>query len=136
MMLTAIGCRGPEEQATRLKAMQGSWNVISLIDKSGKADADQLKRLEIVFAKDKMQILKDNKVAEDFNVRADNTKTPKEMDLVSMAGADQGNSHLGIFEWQGDVLKICTAAIGKGRPTEFTAKAGTTWIVYELKRKN
>lgn len=45
--------------------------------------------------------------------------TPKRIDLVN-----RGKEQLGIYEVQGDILRICFAAPGKPRPTDFEARAG------------
>lgn len=55
-----------------------------------------------------------------------------EIDYLNLEGASQGKSQAGIFDLSGDKLRICMAAPGKPRPTDFSSKAGdgcsyTTW---------
>ena len=51
---------------------------------------------------------------------------------IVYAGASVGESQAGIAELTGDTLKVCMAAPGKPRPSDFSSKAGdgrsyTTW---------
>jgi len=49
-----------------------------------------------------------------------------------MVGANRGKPQAGIFELDGDVLRLCMAAAGNARPDDFTSKSKdgrsfTTW---------
>jgi uncharacterized protein (TIGR03067 family) len=46
------------------------------------------------------------------------------IDYVNRSGKQKGKSQAGIYELTGDALRICTAAPGKPRPTEFTSVKG------------
>ena len=52
-------------------------------------------------------------------------------------GPTKGQTHLGIYELDGDTVKFCFAAPGKERPTDFTAKAssGRTASVWKRDKK-
>jgi uncharacterized protein (TIGR03067 family) len=62
----------------------------------------------------------------------DATASPHAIDYVSLQGTHQGKRQAGIFERDGETLKICMAAPGKPRPGEFESKGKdgrsfTTW---------
>jgi uncharacterized protein (TIGR03067 family) len=55
---------------------------------------------------------------------SDPSKKPKAVDYTIVEGPDAGKTQLGIYETSGNTFRICSAAPGKERPTEFTAKEG------------
>src|SRR5262245_7938003 len=57
--------------------------------------------------------------------KIDASTKPRAIDLANRSG---------IYEFDGDKLKICLAAAGKPRPDEFDAKAGTGKELYTFKR--
>src|SRR5205807_248148 len=72
---------------------------------------------------------------EQGTVKIDATKTPKWFDTTATAGPDTGTTQPGIYELEGDALKICTGMPGTNtRPTEFSAKAGSKCQLIVLKR--
>ena len=58
-----------------------------------------------------------------------------EIDFIHLKGADQGKSELGIFAFEGNHLKLCTADLGNARPTEFIGKEKSSWSLLVLERK-
>jgi uncharacterized protein (TIGR03067 family) len=54
----------------------------------------------------------------------DPSKSPKTIDYVITAGANKGKSQLGIYEFEGDLLRICMAAPGQARAMSFESKKG------------
>lgn len=50
-------------------------------------------------------------------------------------GPNKGKTILGIYELNGDTLKLAWDSPGKDRPTEFTTKAGTDLVVRTYKRQ-
>jgi uncharacterized protein (TIGR03067 family) len=62
----------------------------------------------------------------------DPSKSPKTIDYMNLFGANKGKSQLGIYEFEGEILKFCVAPPGKPRPAEFSSTRGdgrsfTTW---------
>jgi uncharacterized protein (TIGR03067 family) len=57
------------------------------------------------------------------------------IDYVNLAGSSKGKKQAGIFDLQGDTLRICMAAPGKPRPTEFASskKDGRSFTVWRKK---
>ena len=52
-----------------------------------------------------------------------------------VAGKDKDNRHDGIYEWNGEQLKICVTTVNGGdRPNEFKTKAGSKRLLVTLKR--
>jgi len=71
----------------------------------------------------------------------DPTRKPKAIDLTFDRGPAEGKTLPGIYELDGDELKICYVSPdpeegrGKGRPTGFAAKAGSGHLLWVFKRQ-
>jgi uncharacterized protein (TIGR03067 family) len=65
------------------------------------------------------------------NYRIDASQTPKAIDFIPEGQAEGAP---GIYELQGDRLRICSAAPGSARPTSFVTKAGSGTAVYSYER--
>jgi uncharacterized protein (TIGR03067 family) len=68
-------------------------------------------------------------------LKASNTtapwQTPKTIDLVLSSGKTQ----LGIYEVEGDTMKICFTAPGQPRPADFATRTGDKRTSAEWKRR-
>lgn len=54
--------------------------------------------------------------------RLDPSKKPRAIDLTSTSGETKGRTYLGIYELDGDALKICFSEYEQDRPREFAAQ--------------
>jgi uncharacterized protein (TIGR03067 family) len=54
----------------------------------------------------------------------DPTKKPKTIDYTMTDGPTNGQKQYGIYEIDGDTVRVCFAAPGKDRPSEFASKPG------------
>lgn len=70
-----------------------------------------------------------HRVAVKGTIKLDPTKTPKEYDSVH----DDGKHLKGVYELEGDKLRLCIAAPGADRPNAFETKRGDplTLVTYE-----
>jgi len=55
----------------------------------------------------------------------DASKSPKTIDYVNTHGTNKGKSQLGIYEFDGDLLRVCVAAPGSARPQKFESLRGS-----------
>jgi uncharacterized protein (TIGR03067 family) len=145
--LLLLGCFGlpnafgvaPEDGvAKELKALAGSWRPVSTENngyKSSEGDLDGI--LWIRDADGKWTARRDGKTIVEWAVkRIDPTKNPKSIDIEVTAGAYKGVVYLGIYELDGDTLRICFALPDRAeRPTEFSASKGSIRALSEFKRE-
>jgi uncharacterized protein (TIGR03067 family) len=111
-----------------LDALQGKWKVTSL-QRDGKAD-DSAKDAVRVIEGDKYTLdLPTGKVQGTFKI--DPTAKPKTMDQTPSGGRFKDKTLLGVYQLDGDTLKICFSEPGKDRPTDFTAKEGVILAVHK-----
>jgi uncharacterized protein (TIGR03067 family) len=123
-----VGADPPADAVKKdMAAMDGEW---ALID--GERDGQQFSE-EDQKAKPMKREVKDGVstvtargdlvIKSKFTV--DPGKKPKQIDFEAIEGAAKGTKLHGIYEFDGDTLKLCLAAAGENRPTDFTAKTGT-----------
>jgi len=117
-----------------LKKFQGSWIFESSEAGGQKFSADDLKGLVVTFAGNKHTVKKDDEVIQTGAQKIDPSKSPKTIDVTMTEGPNKGAVMLGIYEFKGDTLKVCFAADGKARPTEFKSPPGSQTFVNIHKR--
>ena len=66
--------------------------------------------------------------------KLDPSKSPKTIDVTMTEGPSKGTVMLGIYEIDGDTLKVCFDPHGKKRPTEFKSAPGSQTFVNVHKR--
>jgi uncharacterized protein (TIGR03067 family) len=120
-----------------LKRLQGTWTPVSG-SYSGKklsaAAVQQEARLVIQGGRFTLQKPKDE--AWKGTVTVNPAKKPKTLDLKITEGEDKGETFEGIYELQGDTLKVCyNSVLGLGhRPTSFDSGGDKGWKLVVFKR--
>jgi uncharacterized protein (TIGR03067 family) len=116
-----------------LKNLRGTW-----VPTSGKANGSvpspkELRKMKVVLAGDKWTLHFEGKTAE-ATFKIDPTKKPKTIDLHPKTA--KGQVVVGIYELEGDTLKICMPepSTGKKRPTEFSGKDGKSLMTFEREK--
>jgi uncharacterized protein (TIGR03067 family) len=113
-----------------LKKIQGSWTVVSMVKFQKKASDDYVKKMSVE-VKENVLTINDAGNAIESEIKLDPTKKPKTIDLIREATT--GNvTILGIYELEGDTLKLCWSR-SKERPTALDGAKADGLMV--LKRK-
>jgi RNA polymerase sigma factor (sigma-70 family) len=123
-----------------LKKLEGTWEVVSVESDGRQGAAEDLKGLAYVFETNgKWKLQKDGEAQAEGTFTVDPAQKPRRIDYKiesSISEESKGKSSLGIYELDGDTLKVCrTWPDHDQRPTEFAAGAGSKCILTELKRK-
>src|SRR5438309_105937 len=71
--------------------------------------------------------------ANTYTYKLDASKKPAGIDLTITDGSLKGQTFPGIYQFDGDTLKLCRAQPGQKRPTEFASKKGSDTIFLILK---
>jgi uncharacterized protein (TIGR03067 family) len=112
-----------------MKKFQGSW------DTTAEVNGKKLPDPATVIIKDNTYTVKvKDKKLEEGTLKVDPSKKPKAIDSTAGDGADKGKTMLGIYEIDGDTIKICFAMPGKDRPKEFVTKEGSDTVLYVMKK--
>jgi len=117
-----------------LQKFQGNWNIESSETGGVAVPADQLKGFIVIFAGDKHTLKFEEKVFQEGTLKLDLSKSPKTVDVTMTEGPSKGVVMLGIYEIDGDTLKVCFDPQGKKRPTEFKSESGSQNFVNVHKR--
>ena len=117
-------------------SLQGVW-VGQSMEAGGKAaPAEAARRMRFTFKGDKL-LMKGNFNDErelECSYKLDPKKAPKQLDV---APPNERKLILGIYEANGDELKICMrhASSSEGRPSEFATKAGSQLVLIVFKKQ-
>lgn len=130
-----------DASAADREKMQGDWMVASM--KTGGMDvaADEAQSLFRSIEGDRFKVSRYTKLIGQGTFRIDATQTPKTIDSTPAAAAGPAGETAkpirGIYEFDGDKLRICNARPGQPRPKNFDAKiyTGQTLIVWEREMK-
>src|SRR5262245_42344742 len=102
-----------------VKKFQGPWTIESSETGGQKIPADDLEGLIVTFEGDKHNLKKGDAVIPVGTQTIDPSKSPKTSEVTMTEGPSKGAVMLGIYEIDGDTLKVCFDPQGKKRPTEF-----------------
>ncbi len=132
----APGDAQPPEKGIReeLQRLQGGWQIELLEENGEKLSAADLKGRTILFGKDAFFMRRNNAVVQIGILKLDPSKSPKTANAVIVQGEGKGDIMLGIYELQGDELKLCFDKDGQERPKEFKTAPKTGQMLIVLKR--
>jgi uncharacterized protein (TIGR03067 family) len=135
-LLATANAWSNDSGADDLAKMQGDWMVHSMRSEGMDVPADDAQSLFRTIEGDKYTISRYTKRAGQGTFKIDATQSPKTID--SQPTTPPGTKPiLGIYEFQGQLLRICNARPGQPRPKNFDAKqyTGHTLIVWEREAK-
>jgi uncharacterized protein (TIGR03067 family) len=117
-----------------LRKFQGAWTFESSEAGGKELPAGELNGLVLTFEGDKHTVKKGDEVIQAGTQKLDPSKSPKAIDVTITEGVNKGAVMLGIYEINGDTLKVCFDAAGKKRPTQFKSTPGSETFVNVHKR--
>jgi len=118
--------------------IQGTWKLIKFETPPDKRPPDELTaKARLDFADKKLVTRIGDDVVDETTFKLDGTKSPKWFDTLVARGPNKGKTAAGIYELDGDNLKICIGPPGQKRPTAFkvTSDANAMTGVMFLKRE-
>lgn len=137
--LAASGAAGGQANdkpalAAEVRKFQGAWTLESSVTGGQEVPADQLKGLIVIFDGSKHTLKQGDQVIQVGTQTMDPSKSPKTIDVTMTEGPNKGAVMLGIYEIDGDTLKVCFDPLGTKRPTEFRSPPGSATFVNIHKR--
>jgi uncharacterized protein (TIGR03067 family) len=134
-MILACALTAGEDAKTDLAKMQGSWSVVSG-ESDGAAESARLNSVTtFTFQDDQLSIKILGRSFARASLTLDPAKKLKELNAKNTEGAAKGYTLKGVYELEGDNLKICWGMKGGPRPTGFTTSAGSGRRLWVLKRE-
>jgi uncharacterized protein (TIGR03067 family) len=98
---------------------EGEWPMISGTMSGKPMDESMVKWVKRVTHGNQTKVQAGPQVMMHVEFTHDSTQSPKTIDYVNLAGTNKGKTQYGIYEFEGDVLKVCVSAPGAPRPSEF-----------------
>jgi uncharacterized protein (TIGR03067 family) len=135
LLIVLSGVSGDEKKDD--EKIQGNWTVVSREFIGKKTPEAELKALKVTI-KDGTITMDDGKKKEKIPYKLDPSKKPKAIDLAN-TGIESKETTLGIYELDGDTLKMCWSEKDpKHRATKFASDkdSGQTMIVLKREKKD
>ena len=117
-----------------LDKLNGTWKGVSVVEDGKEMPKAEAEAVRLTVTGEKYMLkLRDQDI--EGTHKLDPTKKPKQIEAVRTKGPEKGQKMVGIYELDGDTFKVCFAAPGKDRPTEFKSAAGSGHRLLVLKRE-
>ena len=114
--------------------LQGAWSLVSMESEGHSRDPEEIQGWGSVYEGDRLTLKANGEVRRRGIVTIDTTRKPKAINTWDLDGPFEDQTVPGIYELDGDTLKLCFARPGTKRPTEFTTKSGTGFVFVVYKR--
>jgi uncharacterized protein (TIGR03067 family) len=127
-----------EAVAKDLQAFKGTWRLSCKEVDGKKFSEEEIK--DVIATNDgsgTCWVRRGGKVIGAGTVKLDPTTKPRTIDIAFTEGEHKGETALGIYEIEGDTFRVCCVHARSGRPTEFSAGAGSgrTLVVYQREKQ-
>ncbi len=134
---SAIADDPSPRQAARddLKQLQGTWQCVAMEREGDPVLAEDLKGSTATYEDDRITLTRDGEVFRRGIVTLDPSKSPKRVNTWDLNGPYEDQTVPGIYEVDGDTLKLCFSRPGSERPAAFTTKEGSGSLSVVYKRK-
>ena len=117
-----------ERSEKDLAKLQGTWKVESALVGGEKIPAEQQAKMSFTFKG--AELIPADNPRDVAKVKLDPSQKPAAIDLTEK----NKKTSLGIYEIDGDTLKLCFNEPGKGRPKTFESAKGSPTVSLVLKR--
>jgi uncharacterized protein (TIGR03067 family) len=120
-----------------LEMMQGDWAAVSYTQDGQQLPEDDAQAFFRTIQGNEYTVFRFDKAIGKGTFTIDPTRNPKTIDAIPMTRGAKGKPILGIYEIAQNRYRLCFAAPGKDRPTEFTSQPGSgrTLTVWEREKK-
>jgi uncharacterized protein (TIGR03067 family) len=132
-----LAADAPRDEAAKkdLERMQGDWAADSYVQDGVEVPRDDAQSLFRTVKGNGYTVFRFNKAIGKGTFTLDATKRPRAIDARPAAGKGEAPPILGIYELDGDTLKLCFAMPGKERPAAFTSRPGSGHVLTVWRRE-
>jgi uncharacterized protein (TIGR03067 family) len=134
LLAAGRGTGGADDAKKELKKFQGTWKVARMDVDGIKMPQEAFEKVTVLIEGDRLSFLDKGKVYEEIECVLDPAKKPREIDMHYVLGLKKGVLELGIYEVEGNTLRICQSLTRKKRPSELTSAKGSAQQLMVLKR--
>ncbi len=127
---------GPEDGAKKdLAAMEGEWKLVAMEVDGKPVAAERLVSAKLTIRGKNYTLISRNKQHE-IELKLDPSKSPKEIDMTFLDGPNKDRVGKGIYEIDGDKLKICRSLDPQDeRPKDFKTEGKINYFVMVWERQ-
>jgi uncharacterized protein (TIGR03067 family) len=137
LLVLAVGfLLGAEGKEDALKKMQGEWQVIGLEGEGRKAAEAEVKKADyrLFINGNKFTYKIAGKDSLEGTIEINPDKNPKTLDAKGKSPDGKEEKSVGIYEIDGDTMRVCFVPEGTERPTKFETKAGSKAAIITYQR--
>jgi uncharacterized protein (TIGR03067 family) len=125
---------GDDSAKSELKKLQGTWKVTRMEVDGTVIPLQAFAKVGVRIEEDRMTFQDQGKPYDVIEITVRPTKQPRQIDLHYVAGLKKGVKEEGIYELDGDTLKICQSLNAKKqRPTDLQSPKGAARQLMILK---
>ncbi len=133
VLIAAAPCEDAAKQD--LAKFQGHWTLISAERDGKKMSAEDARKFELTIQGNRFILRKDSVIISEGTMTLEPTRKPKAIDETITTGPNKGKRYPAIYEIDSEQHRICFAAAGKERPTEFSSTPGSNRLLQVWRRK-
>jgi uncharacterized protein (TIGR03067 family) len=124
-----------EQAALDRQQMQGEWKPAVLEVFGQRVPAQHIAEWKMVVSGDRLTGYDGDKVLDQARFLLDPNRKPRAIQIVYDVGPSKGVSMRGIYEIDGDTLRICVSERGQENPREFLTREDSDLTLVVLRRK-
>jgi uncharacterized protein (TIGR03067 family) len=113
---------------------EGEWRMVSGIMDGHPMEKSLVEWVKRVTKGNQTTVFAGPQVMMKMEFTSDSSTSPKTIDYFNIAGSNKGKAQYGIFEFEGDLLKICVSAPDGERPSRFLSTPGDGGMMTVWKR--
>ena len=126
LLLSTSALAADDDAKKALKSLEGEWKVTKLVAGGAAADADAIKAMSFIIKGD--QFVPSDNPKDTATIVLDPSKKPATFDIKDT----HNDMVLGIYEHDGDTLKICFGGEKAARPKDFKSEKGSKALLIEM----
>jgi uncharacterized protein (TIGR03067 family) len=122
-----------EPTRSDLEKLQGTWVLVAMQREGEDVPPEEFKGWTAVYETNRISLHDGERVRRRGIVTLDPSRKPKAVNTWDQDGPFEDQTVPGIYELDGDILKLCFSRPGSERPKEFTTKTkpGFLYCVYK-----
>jgi len=125
MIVMLIAADPSDDPAKKdLEKFQRNWQLTSAERDGKKTPDEEAKKIKLTIQGNQFVLRKDGVIISEGTMTLDASKKPRTIDETITVGPNKGKVFSAIYEIDDEHHKICFAASGKERPTEFSSASG------------